>query len=437
MKNDAMLKVDNEKIELALNQSKKIIFTQHKDLFFVDKRFSVPDKLNVIGVSPEVFSIYKGEKLLLLKDGNKEYLNVTLVLNCDLKGNEFVATSYIKDALELIGSDIVFLCKYNNATYTQIYTQRVDNIREHNLVVSNLDCNGCPVDLNEFELYEIYNSSTYDSLIVKASHIKVDANLPAGTIRLNRKQRISLGLELPLYLSKEQWGILSEQLSGEEIELFNELYITNDYILDEKASYDKKQKCQKIIKTFFGKQLKVIPVVTPTKIKKKNLLQKFCDFYVGKSTISLMAKRPYENDEGLDIVRMTRSNMNLLGIDEMDKVILQYKNKKIRCRVLELDSEELFLKTNRPVSTDLAIGIPIHLRKKLGILDLSASIKVDRDTAFIFKKSINEQVVPILLTLFSTNLFSDSSIIVSALLSLVAVPIVLYFNLSSKRNMRT
>jgi hypothetical protein len=84
----------------------------------------------------------------------------------------------------------------------------------------------------------------------------------------------------------------------------------------------------------------------------------------------------------------------------------------------------------------LVVGIPAHIRRRLGIMDLSSSLKIDRDTSFIFVKSINEQIVPILLTLFSTNLFTDSSVIVSALLSLVAVPVVLYFNLSSKRNMR-
>jgi hypothetical protein len=129
--------------------------------------------------------------------------------------------------------------------------------------------------------------------------------------------------------------------------------------------------------------------------------------------------------------------MNLLGIDEMDKVILQYKNKRVSCRVLELEDMDAFGETNLPISPDLVIGIPAHIRKKLYIMDLSSSIKIDRDTGFIFKKSINEQIVPILLTLFSANLFTDSSIIYSALLSLVAIPIVLYFNLSSKRNMRT
>jgi len=117
-------------------------------------------------------------------------------------------------------------------------------------------------------------------------------------------------------------------------------------------------------------------------------------------------------------------------------VILQYKNKRVSTRVLELDDDEAFLETNLPISTDLVVCLPVHIRKQLGVLDLNSTVKVDRDTAFIFKKSINEQIVPVLLTLFSTNLFNDVSVILSAALSVLAIPIVLYFNLSSKRNMR-
>ncbi len=207
--------------------------------------------------------------------------------------------------------------------------------------------------------------------------------------------------------------------------------------MDKSASYDKKSKAKKIISKYCSGDISIIPIPESIYTKGKKLLRRLCDFYVGKSTLSLVCRRPYDIDEGLDIVRMTKSNMNLLGIDEMDKVILQYKNRKISCRVLELGDENAFSETNLPISLDLVVGVPAHIRKKLHVMDLSSSIKIDRDTTFIFRKSINEQIVPILLTLFSTNLFTDSSVIFSALLSLIAIPVVLYFNLSSKRNMRT
>ena len=67
---------------------------------------------------------------------------------------------------------------------------------------------------------------------------------------------------------------------------------------------------------------------------------------------------------------------------------------------------------------------------------MNTIVKIDRDTGFIFRKSINNQILPVLLTLVSANLFIDKSVWISAALSVVAIPFVVYFNLSSKRNMR-
>ena len=89
-----------------------------------------------------------------------------------------------------------------------------------------------------------------------------------------------------------------------------------------------------------------------------------------------------------------------------------------------------------PPTLHYAIGIPAHIRKKPGLYHINAAVKVDRDTSFIFKKSINEQIVPILLTLFSVNLFEDPSIWKKVLLSALLIPVVVYLNLSPKRNLR-
>lgn len=436
MKKELTHKITDNEIIFYHRKKQKIVFSEYSTLVYVGKRFTIQDKLNVICVSRKIYSKCKHDKFLLFTPSTNSYLSVTLVADQKLSENEFMSTTYVKDQLNLSDGDSVFFCTFDSRTYNQIYTQTVENIRENNLVISAFDRDDQEINLKNFKHYEIYNSFSGDSLIIKASHIIIDPALPAGTVRLNRKQRIFLGLELPLYLSDEQWAILSSELEPEQMDLIHEVYGSTDYILNDNVPYDKKQKCQKIIQSYFGNQIKMIPVLETLSKNKKGIIKKFCDFYVGKSTISLIAKRPFENDEGLDIIRMTPSNMNLLGIDEMDKVILQYENRKISCRVLALDNEDAFLKTNRPVFTDLVVGIPIHIRKKLGIHDLSSAIKIDRDTVFIFKKSINEQVVPIILTLFSANLFSDSSIVISAVLSLISIPLVLYFNLSSKRNMR-
>lgn len=410
-------------------------FSERTTLVFVEERFFYPDKLNVIAVSPSVYEKTCREKFLLTKKGGNGYINVTLVKKETLENDQFFATAMIIDELSLKDGDEVELCRYNSCSFENIITQKIDHIRESELVISKKDANGNLIRVNDYKYFELYNPFTYDSIIVKREHIVVDETLKKnGTIRLNRKQRFCLGCELPQILTTAQWNIIEK--NKDDMAIVSEAYVGEDHILNKNASYKQKNDAKKIISKYFSGKMMLIPVLRSAGQKKKSLGRRLTDLYVGKSTISLVCRRPYDNDEGLDIVRMTSSNMNLLGIDEMDKVILQYKDRKISTRVLALDDDKAFLETNLPISTDLVIGVPVHIRKKLGVLDLSTTIKVDRDTAFIFKKSINEQIVPVLLTLFSTNLFTDFSVLLSACLSLLAIPIVLYFNLSSKRNMR-
>ena len=431
---------DNGKIVLLHKNSQYELFNETQKLNFVDNRFAVPDKLNIIGVSPIVLSKFRHQKMALINMETGNHINVSLTSYDKIGDNDFVATSFLKDLLNLETSDNIYLCQFKDLKFNSIKPQRIDHIRESDLVISENDYNNlcCDIQQSPCKTFEVYNTLTHESIIVKKSHIFVDNSLKTGSIRLSRKLRICLGLELPQYLSTKQWNTLKEKLdnTSEDYKIICELYGSNDHILNKSASFNEKAKAKTIISQYFSPEISIIPVPESIHLKGKTLLHHLCDFYVGKSTISLVGRRPYEIDEGLDIVRMTKSNMNLLGINEMDKVILQYKNNKISCRVLELDDKEAFYETNLPISLDLVVGIPAHIRKKLQLTDLSTSIKIDRDTFFIFKKSLNEQVVPILLTLFSTNLFTSKSALLSIMISIIAVPIVMYLNLSSKRNMR-
>ena len=398
--------------------------------------------LATICVSEKLFSMYNTDKLILINLSTNHFINVSLVLSDKLAEDECRITNYISEQLHVYENDQVLLCSYYFYSFNRVLTQKIDNIRENNLVVSPHDYRAIQIELKHSpcHLFEIYNTITKESLIVKKSHIFVDDSLPQGSMRLNRKQRICLGVEVPAFLSQLQWDLLKKNIPPEDVESMNlitTLYGPEDHILVNNATYAQKQQAKKILDKYIQGEIHIIPVIdTLHAPDKKHFFRKLSDFYVGKSTISLICRRPYDNDEGLNVVRLSKSNMKLLGVEEMDKVFLQYKKRKISCRVLELDKEAAFLNTNLPVPVELAIGVPAHLRKKLGVTDLNSVIKIDRDTGFIFRRSMNEQVVPILLTLFSTSLFSSLSAILPIVLSIVAVPIVVFFNLSSKRNMR-
>ncbi len=437
MKQHTSLSACGDKVVFSVNRKERIAFREYREMECTGRAVTFPDVFHAISVGREVYEAYRHEKMLLLKEGSGAHVNVQLMLNEKLAAGEFRSTSFVREKLGIQTGDRAYLCRYDSRVYGKILTQKIDHIRENNLVVSALDSRGEKMDVQHFRHFEVFSPLTGGSMIVRASHIVVDEKLAPGTLRLNRKQRIFMGLEFPFFLTREQWARLNGALDEAQRDALSQVYVTEEHLLNKDASYEQKKLCRELFKEHFGRQIRIIPVLESVSAGKKGLGEKLCDFFVGKSTISLIAKRPFENDEGLDVVRMTRSNMHLLGIDEMDKVQVQYRSRKVSCRVLELDgNEEAFLETNRPMSMDFAIGIPSHIRKKLDLPDLATAVKVDRDTRFIFKKSINEQVVPIILTLFSANLFTDSSVILSALLSLFAVPLVLYLNLSSKRNMR-
>lgn len=388
-------------------------------------------------VSKSQFSYTDEDKMLLVNPKNDAFLTVNVILDDNVKDGEIKATLHLKELLGIEKGN-VYLCTFKSVTATKCRPQRIANIRDNTVSLSAEDYDSLmSLTDGDCKLFEVYNSFTLDCMIVKSSHVLRDTSIKKGEIRITRRHRLWLGFELPEFLSDAQWSYLQTNVANaDDLDFINSIYLTNDHVLTKVCASDK-ARAKTIIDNAFCYSVKVIPVVeTLPKDKPKSLWSRICDFYVGKSTISLMVRRPYDIDEGEDIVRMSRSNMNLLGIDEMDMVVLQYKNKKVKCRVLEFDDKDAFLETNPPISMDLAVGIPVHVRKALGVNDLQSVIKIDRDTRFIFKKSLNEQVVPVLLTLFSANIFSALAWWISVPISLVAIPVVLYFNLSSKRNMR-
>lgn len=394
-------------------------------------------ELNTVGVSVDVYNELRGSGMVLLNPCNGKYIEVVLTPLPVGEGKIKIA-NYVAESLAAEEGDGLILIENDTRRFSAIRIQKIENIKEDNIVISSKDNSGVPVDLDEFCFYQLFNYYTGESVIVKKSHIRIDGHLDPGTILLNKKQRTFLGLELPKHISGAYWEELVSGLPEDsaELKLLKEAYPTSDRFLKSDLEYETKQKLLKIISACCKPCLCFAPVVDSYYGKIKRGLRAIADFYVGKSTISLLCRRPYESDEGSDIVRMTASNMNLLGITEMDKIVIRYKDKSIKCRVLELDDEQLFLDSNLPAPINYVIGIPVHLRKKLGICNVNTAVKVDRDTPFIFKKSINEQIVPILLTVFSINLFDDPSIWKKALVSLLSIPIVVYLNLSSKRNMR-
>ncbi len=432
-----------ENDEVKIRRRKKLYggaFTRKIELKCGERKF-LSQEINVVGVNPEAFAGLSAEKLFLCSSAGGGFLNVTVAPDDKTPTGCLTPTNYVKNRLGLSAGETVYLCVYAGGELTKILVQRLEKIQSNDFMISAVDYDELVGEprVKDCAFFEIYNTVTKDSVVVKRKHILKDDTLKKGQIRLNRKQRICLGLELPMHLTPRQREMLEKnaECKPDVISAVKAVY-GDDLALNESASYEAKSAAREQIEKYCRGNLKIIPVFESAGASpRRGFFRALSDFYVGKSVIFLACRRPYDNDEGLDIVRLSKSNMKLLGVEEMDNVILRYKRKRVKCRVLCMDDVQGFFKTNKPFPPDFSIGVPAHIRTKLGIGDLHSSVKVERDTAFIFKKSLNEQIIPVLLTLFSAGALFDKSALLSVGLSAAAIPIVLYINLSSKRNMRS
>ncbi len=438
MKNKkVMIKKEKDEYIILCTNEKNSHQLQYFQSFMIDS-FMHSQTLHQIGVSQKVFEELKGEGLVLYFPKNGKYLDV-VPIPLSIENQRIKVTNYIQEQMDACLEDEVILLKNKTYHFSNVKVQRIENIPEDNIVMSARDIHGNIVDLNQFLFFQCYNYYTGDSIIIKKSHIQLSYSLKNGTILLNKKQRIFLNLEVPKYISDAFWRELQERIPNnaiEDKERLNRAYSESDHYLKDDLTYEEKTQLLQLIKKYCPLHVCFFPIVDSYRQKTKKGIKLLSDFYVGKSTLSLLCRRPYESDEGSNVVRMTKSNMNLLGVTEMDQVILKYKQRSIKCRVLEMDDEKDFFEANTPVSMNFSIGVPVHIRKKLGICNIRTAIKVDRDTGFIFKKSIHEQIVRILLTFFSIQLFRDPDIWINILLTLLVIPIVVYLNLSSKRKMK-
>lgn len=432
------LLIDNEK--LLVKRGKEIFgnaFTSREQVNVIKGNLSRTDSfLNRIHVSNQLFEKV-GAVALIYNHDTEQWMEVFCALDNELKGNDTRVTETINTEMSLEDASGVSLLVYKSLSFTKIMRQKVDHIKEDNIVISEELMNEIDPH-NAYKLYSLYNTSTGENMIIKKKHIKFDKGLDKNTIRISNLQRTFLGFEGRDYIPEIVWSqLMSRCKDSEEMAQILKVYDKNTHKVIKPDQVQEKD-ITKLINKMLGTKLMLCPIIESVapRSDRRSPIRVITDFYVGKSTILLAAKRPYEIDEGKDIVRMSKNSMNLLGISSMDTVRITYRNKTISSRVLELEEKEAFAKTNPPMSGDVVIGIPVNLRKKLGINNVNSSVKVDRDTPFIFRKSFNEQLVPILITLFTSLLTWSVFDWRPAVISLAALPVVVYFNLSSKRNSR-
>ena len=333
-------------------------------------------------------------------------------------------------------------------SFSQIMPQRIGNIALGHMVVSGVDLQRREIDgIKPKSLYRVYNDITQDSFLIKGRHILIDSSLAEGTIRLDARYRIFLGVDLPEYIPPAQWIMMWTRATTDEQALFSRGYPSEDHVLSSGVDQNDRVKLKQLIRKFITPRICVQETgggTTSQPKSKSRIKDAICgvmhgivDGFIGKSSIALMCRRPYKSDEGADVVRMSNASMKLLGIEEMDRVVLRYRDNELQCPVLPIDNESHFMRENRPNEINLSIGVPVHIRNRLGIQDVHSCIRVDRDTVFLLKKNMGAQTIPFLLTV-SVGLFASGLLpfgVLFVIFVFLVAPLVIYFNLSQIRCM--
>ena len=402
----------------------------------VSKRI-LGERLNEVRV-PKGCGVLENGEYVLIHPANGKFF--TVVCSESLEGSGMRITRFLEKTLKWKAGETLVLARYRQKySFCNSKVQLIDSIRSGEIHVAGRDSEGRKVetDLN-FRFYRVVNTRNGCNFIIDANKIVVDTEANAGTVRLSRVQRGDLETEVPSELKPDEIRAATRANAGKSkvLELLHRFYEEGESDL-ECASGTEKNLLKEALKGVLKNEIVIVPVPESFCAKPlSGLSERLTRFYVGKSILSLKAIRPYETDENKNIVRISPSNMRLLGIEEMDRVILSYRNRRIRCKVLAIGDDECMRATNRSFHRERAVGVPVALRTALGVPDLVSAVKIERDTNYLFRKSIHQQIMPVLVTLLSSGIFLEMSQVWAAAASLAAVPVVSYFSLSETRNKR-
>jgi hypothetical protein len=350
--------------------------------------------------------------------------------------NEIITSKSISEKLEIAVNGKILLHPLEKIIINRIIVQNASQLVDGDISISK-DINDTLLSIGA-DYFEIVNRVTSASFDIERSKIKVKPALEPGTIQLSYLQREFLDLEHPPdTLSKYYYDQISEALinQAEPIDLIQKQYEKQK--VREDLKYEDRQKLKKLIKLAGFNNVAIYPLYLKPKQKTRfSIATLFLNLAIRRASLKLNVIRPYSTDESSNIVRMSKSAMNLLGIAENDLVILNYRRKSIEVPVLEFDSPELVKETNivtNESSINISIGIPAHLRFKLGIKQIGKICEVERDLSFLFKKNLSLQFLPILAAAFAVFSLDELSFLNRSIITAIIVPISSFITLSVVR----
>ncbi len=304
-------------------------------------------------------------------------------------------------------------------------------------------------------LYKKIDSSKKHLLYNRAFNIEylidrielIENTTAPNCLFLDRYQKQLFNISLPLKavpIEIFEGFFKNNDLSNVEIEILNSTYIKHDGVYEIKKNEFGNNKLLNIQKKIGLDKLEVIETTLPNYQKSyffrhlgKNIKNKILTRLIGSKNVLLRVGRAYPVDEQSDIVRLSPDIMKVLGVSEMDKVIVQYNDKAIQLRVLEASNYEINKIVNDYIydETDdnILIGIPNKWRIHLGIFSINSIVNVKRDVNHITKKNTNRQLLPFIGIVFTIlQTFNDN--LIRLVLILFLFPTAVYINFSEERS---
>lgn len=384
-------------------------------------------------------NIQENDFLIILNPLNYKFSIVCVKSTTNSIGEDIIVSLSIRRKLELGEKSKVVIHPLRKLIVNEIKIQNVKQVADGSISVSP--------DLYEqiekmgTKYVEIVNRVTAASIDVEFDKVRIDKTLSSGTIRLSYLQREFLNFEHPPDLLTPYYYesfVKHSKLQIEE-QQFLEKHYKNKKVHEIK-DYGEKQKTKNLLKRVGYYHAAIYPLPEKCKRKKPNVFKRvfypFLKWTIRPQAIKLKVIRPYSTDESSNIVRLSKSVMSLLGIEENDLVQLHYRGRSITVPVLELASKELINETNiitNEGSINISIGVPAHLRDKLGIKQIGKICDVERDLYFLFRKSLNSQFLPIIGSIIAISQVDIGNLWLKISLLIVFLPVSSYFALSKVR----
>ncbi|WPX07640.1 hypothetical protein [Anaerocellum danielii] len=403
-------------------------------------------QINVIELSEEFMKNYKltENQIVNLIDFEKGIVkNCCVKPNSSLSGNYFILGSTYRNIFN--GSKKIYLQKKNHIIFSKVAIQNVTDIYEGFVTISEehkswIEKYGC-------EKFELRNEITGASIDISKDKIKF-SKIDKNTIKLNYFHRLVLEAIVPKQISKYYFENFRKQLENDSYKwnilkkyFENEQAITKALLRENGDFYLIIKNIEKILNECGYPRLVLYPIKSSSLNRNEclisKLIDKILDLFIGSIKITLKCIRPYETDESSNVVRLSKSTLELLGIDETDNVIIGYRGNRIKARALVIDDIEAIKDTNllfTDSEVNVCIGIPAYLRHQLGLDSINVCCVIERDKAYLLRKNLNIQFMSILATIIAIKQAFGSNSLLGNLLILAFIPFSLYISLSGVRN---